>query len=127
MGGNNLNVMTEGLVVTVLGVGIVFIVLLVIMGILSIFNLVAKINAAAAAKASDEKTPVPAAVPVPAAKETVPVQQDLMQDTELVAVITAAIAAASAGSTEGTDGLVVKSIRRIGAWNAESLSQQSGL
>ena len=64
-------------------------------------------RAAAKKKASE---PAPAPAPVPAVEETVEEEDDL----ELVAVIAAAIAA-----SEGTDpnGLVVRSIKRVGKTN----------
>ena len=107
--------LTEGLAMSLMGFIIVFSVLLVIMGILSIFNLVAKHSAAKAAE-----TPIqPAAPAQPAVTE-----ENLTDDTQLVAVITAAIMAMQAesgGQVQGTDGLVVKSIRRVNAWNTEAL------
>ena len=104
--------MFEGLAMSVMGFIIVFTVLLVIMGILSVFNLVAKCGG--------QKTQEPAAPPVqPDVQE-----QYLIDDKQLVAVIPAAVMAMQAengGRSDGTDGLVVKSIRRVNAWNTEAL------
>ncbi len=105
----------EGLAMSLMGFIIVFTVLLVIMGILSIFNLVAKHGEAKTTEETPETAP---AQPV---QQT---QENLVDDTQLVAVITAAIMAMQAENgteTEGTDGLVVKSIRRVNAWNTEAL------
>ena len=117
---------------TLMGMGTVFLVLIFISFIISGFkninkfeaNMKAKKAQEAAAKAAAE-TPVPApvaapapAVPAPAmAAAAVPEEipapvkepENLADDLELVAVITAAIAAASSVPVEG---LVVRSIRR---------------
>ncbi len=114
--------MTEGIAVSVMGFIIVFVILLIIMGILSLFNLFSKFSSAASAKANVTETPAPA-VAVPSANE------NLVDDTQLVAVITAAIAAARAsegeGGIEGTDGLFIKSIRRANAWNKDAWNQNN--
>ena len=77
--------LTEGLAMSVMGFIIVFAVLLVIMGILSIFNLVAKKNGAK-----------PQTVQTPSAVQQTPDTEELVDDTQLVAVITAAIMAMQA-------------------------------
>ena len=112
--------MAEGVAVSIMGFIIVFIVLLVIMGILSLFNLFAQYGV----KKATQTTDIP---DVPSAPPAEP--ENLIDDTQLIAVITAAIAAAAAdendGQVEGTDGLVIKSIRRANAWNKEALSQNT--
>lgn len=98
---------------TLLGMGVVFVVLILISLLISCFKYIPVIQA----KFSKKKTapaPAPAAVaaPAPAAVEEVEAEED---DCELIAVIAAAIAA-SEGSTS-TDGFVVRSIRRrSGKW-----------
>lgn len=121
---NNMNMaekMTEGVAVSIMGFLIVFVVLLIIMGILSMFNLMAKLsekNAAAAVNTNE---------PTVTSPQPVPSNENLADDTQLVAVIMAAIAAAeeSSGNTKGTDGLVIKSIRRANAWNKEAINQNT--
>ena len=85
---------------TLLGMGSVFIVLILICLIISTFTLLNK---------KDKKKPEtnkPVNNPTPA-----PVEEELSDDTELVAVITAAICAyEGAGSS---DGFVVRSIRKV--------------
>lgn len=119
---------------TLMGMGTVFLVLIFISFIISGFkninkfeaNMKAKKAQEAAAKAAAE-TPVPAPAPVAAPAPAVPAPamaaaavpeeipapveepENLADDLELVAVITAAIAAASSVPAEG---LVVRSIRR---------------
>ena len=89
---------------TIMGIGIVFIVLLFLSFLISQFKHIAKLEEAAKKKAAP--APAPAApAPAPAA----PVVEETIDDTELIAVIAAAIAAA-----EGTspDGFVVRSIKK---------------
>ena len=114
--------MSEGIAVSIMGFIIVFVVLLVIMGILSLFNLFAKIETRRASAVNTPEAPAPAiTAPAP--------QENLTDDTQLVAVITAAIAAARTsegeGGIEGTDGLFIKSIRRANAWNKDALNQNN--
>ncbi len=87
---------------TLLGMGSVFIVLILISLIISTFTLFNK--------AGSKKDVKPVAAPT--VVET-PVQEELVGDEELVAVITAAIAAyEGAGTVAGPDGFVVRSIRK---------------
>lgn len=89
---------------TIMGIGIVFCVLLFLSFLISQFKHIAKLEEAAKKKAAP--APAPAApAPAPAA----PVVEETTDDTELIAVIAAAIAAA-----EGTspDGFVVRSIKK---------------
>lgn len=87
---------------TLIGMGTVFIVLILISLIIACFGFIPKIQAKFAKK---EETPV--AVPVQTA--VVEEEEELADDTELVAVIAAAIAAYEGTSTEG---FRVRSIKR---------------
>ena len=98
---------------TLLGMGTVFIVLIFISLIISLFKYIPAIENALKKKPKEvEKEVVEAPV-----VEEVSEEQDMTDDTELVAVIAAAIAAAE-GTT--TDGFVVRSIRRrpSNKWNS---------
>jgi sodium pump decarboxylase gamma subunit len=88
---------------TLLGMGTVFSVLILISLIISSFNLFKK---------KDKPAPVKAATVAPVATST---DENLADDTELVAVIMAAISAFE--GTASTDGLVVRSIRRANRRN----------
>lgn len=95
---------------TVIGMGTVFVVLILISGIISMFTLISKAQAKNTKKEEIVETktaaiPVPA--PQPAAAEEIADEAD---DSELVAVIAAAIAASEGAAT--TEGFVVRSIRR---------------
>lgn len=99
---------------TVIGMGTVFCVLIFISFIISLFKFLPALFAKKP-KIEEAKPAAPAA-PAPAAKTpAAPVAKsnDLMNDAELVAVITAAIYAASGSNfAESKDKLVVRSIRR---------------
>ena len=90
---------------TLLGMGTVFVVLILISFIISAFNLIPKMQAKFAKNNEPEIVPVPAA-PAPVVEE---VEEDLTDDMELVAVIAAAIAAYEGTTTEGFQ---VRSIKR---------------
>jgi len=92
---------------TLMGMGTVFAVLILIYALISLFNFIPKIEAALAEK----KATAAATTPVDNAIAQIAEKEELTDDLELVAVITAAIAA-SEGSTS-TDGYVVRSIRRV--------------
>lgn len=94
---------------TLMGMGTVFAVLILIYGLISLFNFIPKIEAALAKK---NEAPAAATSSVDNAIAQIEKTEELSDDLELVAVITAAIAA-SEGSTS-TDGYVVRSIRRVG-------------
>lgn len=96
---------------TLMGMGTVFVVLILISLIISCFGLIPKVQAAFAgknAKAEEEKKEaVDNAISQIEERE-----EELADDLELVAVISAAIAASEGAA--GTDGFVVRSVRRIG-------------
>ena len=85
---------------TIMGIAIVFIILIFLSFLIYLFRFIPNPEA---------KKKAQAAAPAPAAPAPVAVQETA-DDTELIAVITAAIAAAE-GTT--TDGFVVRSIRKI--------------
>ncbi len=99
---------------TLIGMGTVFVVLILICLIISCFGFIPKIQAKFSNKKVDDKVekkvstsaPAPTATPAVAAPEA-----NLADDTELVAVIAAAIAAYEGAAS--TDGFVVRSIRKV--------------
>ena len=98
----------KALMNTLIGMGTVFLVLIFISFIISLFKYINQ---------ADTKKPVEAApiVPAPVIEEAEEVEEELVDDTELVAVITAAIAAYAGTSSEGFQ---VRSIKRAArsAW-----------
>lgn len=97
---------------TLLGMGTVFAVLILISLIISVFSFIPKLQESFTKKEAPAQTPAP--VPV-AAAPVVEEEEELADDTELVAVIAAAIAAYEGTSVEGFQ---VRSIRRsnTGKW-----------
>ena len=89
-----------------MGMGTVFVVLILISLIISCFNFIPKIQAAFSKKGKKAEASVDNAVAQIVENEAV--QED---DFELVAVIAAAIAASEGAAS--SDGYVVRSIRRI--------------
>jgi sodium pump decarboxylase gamma subunit len=101
--------MSKAALNTLLGMGTVFIVLIFLSLLISCFKFIS----IAEQKMKAKKTPAPAPSAAPAAAAApVEEEEELVDDLELVAVITAAIAAATNSST---DGLVVRSIKRAPA------------
>ena len=94
---------------TVLGMGTVFVVLIFISFIISLFKFIPAIEKKFSKKAK-AANPAPAPAAAPKAAPAAPVvTQAADQDGELAAVIAAAIAAAEGTST---DGFIVRSIKR---------------
>ena len=98
---------------TVMGVGTVFVVLLFLVFVISLFKYVGKIGSGEEKKETEKKTPAapaqpaaPAPAPAPAA-----VQETNMDDVEMALVLATAIAAYEDGNS--TDGYVVRSIRKV--------------
>lgn len=101
--------MEKALLNTVMGILIVFCSLVLISLIISLFKYINMAERKFAEKKA-AKNPAPVIDTTPAA-----VEEDLSDDLELVAVITAAIQAyeESEGNTVSADGLVVRSIRKV--------------
>ncbi len=87
---------------TLIGMGTVFVVLILISLIISCFSLISKLESR-----QKKEEPAPSEAPV---VQQIAAKEELSDDTELVAVIAAAIAAYEGAAT--TDGFVVRSIRK---------------
>lgn len=99
------NIFLDALSNTILGMGTVFVVLIII---IFVIILMSKAVRSVEGKGKEAAAPaVKAPVPAPAAPVA---EEEVTDDLELVAVITAAVAA-SMGSTDA-DGFVVRSIKR---------------
>lgn len=92
---------------TVIGMGTVFVVLILIIFIISAFSVIPKIEAALSKKGSKEAKKADA---TQKAVAQIIENEELSDDSELVAVIAAAIAASEGAAS--TDGFVVRSIKR---------------
>ncbi|MDE5718377.1 MAG: OadG family protein [Lachnospiraceae bacterium] len=88
---------------TLIGMGTVFAVLILISLIISCFTFISKFEK----QQKKQEAPAPVAAPV---VEQIAAKEELSDDTELVAVIAAAIAAYEGAAS--TDGFVVRSIRK---------------
>ncbi len=97
---------------TLLGMGTTFAILIFLSLIISLFKLIPG-SGGMKEKVEKKAAPLDNAVSQIAEREAIASENEI-EDGELVAVITAAIAAyqASTGSTAGSDGFVVRSIRR---------------
>ena len=93
---------------TILGICTVFMVLIILMVLISCFGFISKIEKAIADKKAAKEAPV--ADSVDNAVSQITANEEAMDDTELIAVIAAAIAASEGAAS--TDGYVVRSIRR---------------
>lgn len=105
---------------TLMGIGTVFLMLIFISLVIYCFRFINKFEAARNSKKAPAKEAAPVlTAPVVTEEE----QEEEADDLELAAVITAAIAAYEADmagtdiSAMSTDGLIVRSIRRVGASN----------
>ena len=99
--------MTKAALNTLLGMGTVFVILILISMIISCFSVIPKIEAAFKKKetAKEEKKDV---------VDQIIEKEELADDSELVAVISAAIAAYEADNgSASSDGFVVRSIRKV--------------
>ena len=111
-----------GLSVALVGIGTVFVGLVILIVLIKVMEMV--IHGATAGKKAPAAAPAPAPAPAPAVVEEEPEQDD----DELIAVIAAAVAMAmEAAGEENTTGFVVRSIRRINnapAWNRAGREEQ---
>ena len=94
---------------TLMGMGVVFLVLIFISWLISMFKYISVFEA----KMKQKKAPAPSAAPaaVPAPAPAAAPAEEACDDTELVSVIAAAIAASE--GRESADGLIVRSIKRV--------------
>ena len=94
---------------TIMGLGTVFVILIMLIFLISLFKYIPALEEKFKNKGKAESTPK--AAPAPAAVAA-PVVEEASNDDELAAVISAAIAAYEAEAGGSTDGFVVRSIKR---------------
>lgn len=95
---------------TLIGMGTVFVVLILISLIISCFSLISKVEEKKKQKADAKAAAASSEVKAAPAVASAAAEEELADDTELVAVIAAAIAAYEGSGS--TDGFVVRSIRK---------------
>ncbi len=104
------NVISQGAVVAVIGICTVFVVLAILWGVLELMRVIFT---------AKSKKPAAPAAPAPAPAPVAPAPAPAEDDSELIAVLTAAIAASLNQTT--TYNLKIKSYRRVDAgtpvWN----------
>lgn len=112
-----MNVFEQALLNTLMGMGTVFAVLIFISLLISLFVYIPSIERALKNRVSNkEKKAAQADRPAPkrpVLEEPAVDEEELIDDGELVAVITAAIMAASSGTAVSADKLIVRSIKRV--------------
>jgi len=118
-----------GLQVTAIGLVVVFLGLAILIGFITLMAQVFKgIDSKKAARAAEAKRAEEAARAAEAAKAAAaapmvqpePVVEDVTDDSELIAVIAAAIAA----FTDSDKQLVVRKVRRVSGWNRAGRAEQ---
>ena len=113
------NALTYGGMVTIIGLLVVFfglaLLIVILMGMAEIFKAIDK-RGQNRRQAAQPVAPAPAPVPEVAEEE------EVVDDTELIAVIAAAIAAYEPDGTK----LVVRRVRRVGGWNRAAREEQIG-
>lgn len=98
---------------TLMGIGIVFLMLLFLSFVIGLFKYIEKFQNVGKKKAAEE-APKAEEAPAPAIAQSEAADEDFADDLELVAVISAAIAAYE--NTSG-DSFVVRSIKKSNKWN----------
>ena len=113
------NSLTYGGMVTIIGLLVVFfglaLLIVILMGMAEIFKAIDK-RGQNRRQAAQPVAPAPAPVPEVAEEE------EVVDDTELIAVIAAAIAAYEPDGKK----LVVRRVRRVGGWNRAAREEQIG-
>ena len=113
------NALTYGGMVTIIGLLVVFfglaLLIVILMGMAEIFKAIDK-RGQTRRQAAQPVAPAPAPVPEVAEEE------EVVDDTELIAVIAAAIAAYEPDGKK----LVVRRVRRVGGWNRAAREEQIG-
>ena len=112
------NALTYGGMVTIIGLLVVFfglaLLIVILMGMAEIFKAIDK-RGQNRRQAAQPVAPAPAPVPEVAEEE------EVVDDTELIAVIAAAIAAYEPDGKK----LVVRRVRRVGGWNRAAREEQT--
>ncbi|MBQ4515530.1 MAG: OadG family protein [Clostridia bacterium] len=119
----SMDTIISGGVVSAIGLGTVFAVLAILWGVLEIMRVIftPKTESAPKEESAPAPAPVPETAPAPAVAQPVAAAADTADDEELIAILTAAIAASLNTSTYK---LNIKSYRQINngtpVWNAVS-------
>ena len=115
---NNMNPVAYGLITAIIGMLVVFAMLTIL--IVAIMILSAFVRKATEKKENKSAAAAPAPAPAPAPVVEEVVEEEEVMDEEIIAVIAAAIAAFDQTNAK----LVVRSVRRKGAWGKASREEQ---
>ena len=117
------NALTYGGMVTIIGLLVVFFGLALLIVVLMLMAEFFKaIDKREKSKQQAAQPAAPAPAPVPAPVPEVAEEEEVVDDTELIAVIAAAIAAYEPDGKK----LVVRRVRRVGGWNRAAREEQIG-
>lgn len=121
---NNMNPVAYGLITAIIGMLVVFAMLTILIAFVwfmgkLISGMVNSREAKAAAKAAAAAAPAPAPAPAPVVEAPV-VEESVVDDAQLIAVIAAAIAAFDNSGKN----LVVRKVRRVNGWNNAARREQ---
>ena len=123
---NNMNPVAYGLITAIIGIAVVFAMLTILIAFVwfmgkLISGMVNSREARAKAKAAAAAVPAPAPAPAPAPVVEAPaVEESVVDDAQLIAVIAAAIAAFDNSGKN----LVVRKVRRVNGWNNAARREQ---
>ena len=113
-----------GAIVAIIGIAVVFFGLIIIISMIYIISALLRKMSGEGKEAKKEVTPAPvveaAPAPAPAAEVPAAAEENLVDDTQLIAVITAAIAAMDGGSKN----FVIRSVRRVAGWKNAARAEQ---
>ncbi len=117
----SMDTIISGGVVSVIGLGTVFAVLAILWGVLELMRVIFTQKTETTPEKESAPAPIPVPAPAPVVAQPVAVASDAADDEELIAILTAAIAASLNTSTYK---LNIKSYRQINngtpVWNAVS-------
>ncbi len=117
---NILSNLGYGGIVAAIGMLVVFAGLIIIITMIYIISAFLRKLNGEGKKAEEKPAPAPAAVPAPVVEAPAVIEENLVDDTQLIAVITAAIAAMDGGSKN----FVIRSVRRVSGWKNAARAEQ---
>ncbi len=117
----NADILGKGLLYTIIGFSIVLFILILITCVLYIFSAVVNMSVP---KKNNEQKPAPVEPEIEPEIKPEILQTEPQDDEELIAVITAAVAASLNTSS---DKLIVRSIRKVNNWKRESIRQKNSV
>ena len=109
-----------GAIVAVIGMFVVFLGLIIIITMIYLISALLRKLSGEGKKKVEAPAPVVEKAPAPVAEVPAAIEENLVDDTQLIAVITAAIAAMDGGSKN----FVIRSVRRVAGWKNAARAEQ---